>query len=74
MYAIRSYYDKGRFIKQLNSVERISQNFISVFFKDVSMFDYNEIYDTIDYEYINGVFKQHFSNEIAFSVVSPLPE
>ncbi len=65
---------KGRFIKQLNSVERISQNFISVFFKDVSMFDYNEIYDTIDYEYINGVFKQHFSNEIAFSVVSPLPE
>jgi predicted Zn-dependent peptidase len=51
---------KGRFIKQLNSVERISHMFIPVYFKDANMFDYYDVYDKITFEYINEIFEKHF--------------
>ncbi|MCX8130119.1 MAG: insulinase family protein [Clostridia bacterium] len=63
----------GRFIKQLNSVERISHTFISVYFRGVNMFDYYEVYDKITFEYINDVFSDHFNlNNLALSVIKPV--
>ncbi|RCX16569.1 putative Zn-dependent peptidase [Anaerobacterium chartisolvens] len=63
---------KGRFIKQLNSVERISHSFISVYFKGVYLFDYLDVYDKISFEYVNEVFKEHFDlGNMALSVIRP---
>ncbi|ABN52217.1 peptidase M16 domain protein [Acetivibrio thermocellus ATCC 27405] len=64
---------KGRFIKQLNSVERISHMFISVYFKDVSMFDYPDVYDNMTFDYVKEVFENHFNlDNLAVSVVNPV--
>ena len=63
----------GRFIKQMNSVERISHSFISVYFKEVNLFDYLEVYDKITFEYVNEVFNSHFNLEkLALSVIKPV--
>lgn len=63
----------GRYMRQFNSVERISHSFISVYFKGVNMFDYLEVYDKISFEYVNEVFKEHFSKEnLALSVIKPV--
>lgn len=74
----RVYYERvkkamfGRFMRQLNSVERISHAFISVYFKGVNIFDYLEVYDKISFEYIIDVFKQHFNvDNLALSVIKP---
>jgi len=64
---------KGRFIKQLNSVER---NFAHVYigvFKDVSMFDYPDVYDNMTFDYVKEVFENHFNlDNLAVSVVNPV--
>jgi len=63
---------KGRFIRSLNSVERISHSFISVYFREVNMFDYADIYDKITFEDINGIFRSHFNfDNLALSVIKP---
>ena len=63
----------GRYMRQFNSVERISHSFISVYFKDVNMFDYLEVYDKISFEYVNEVFREHFNQEnLALSIIKPL--
>ena len=63
----------GRFIKQLNSVERISYTFTSVYFKDVIIFDYLDIYDKITFGYVNEIFREHFNlDNLALSVVMPV--
>ena len=63
---------KGRFVKQFNSVERIAHNFVSVYFKDVNIFDYMEVYDKITFEYVNQVFREHFTaDKLAMSVIKP---
>ncbi|AEV69007.1 EF-P 5-aminopentanol modification-associated protein YfmH [Acetivibrio clariflavus] len=63
---------KGRFVKQFNSVERIAHNFVSVYFKEVNIFDYMEVYDKITFEYVNKVFREHFAAErLAISVIKP---
>lgn len=63
----------GRFVRQLNSVERISHTFVSVYFKEVSMFDYLEVYDKISFENLNDVFKEHFNiDHMALSVIKPI--
>ena len=57
----------------MNSVERISHNFISVYFKDVNIFDYIEVYDRITFEYVCGIFKSHFNlDNMALSVIKPM--
>lgn len=62
----------GRFLRQLNSVERISHSFISVYFKGVNIFDYLKVYDTITFEYVNRLFREHFNKDnLALSVVKP---
>ncbi|HOJ81301.1 MAG TPA: pitrilysin family protein [Clostridiales bacterium] len=68
---IRSF--RGRFMRQFNSVERISHSFISVYFKGVSMFDYLDVYDKITFEYVNEVLHEHFKPEsLAMSVIRPV--
>lgn len=61
---------KGRFLKQLNYVESISRMFINVYFKGITMFDYLEVYDTINIDYVSKVFNSHFdTSRMALSVV-----
>lgn len=63
----------GRFLRQFNSVERISHTFITVYFKGVNIFDYFDVYDKITLEYVNGIFKEHFNlDNLALSVVKPV--
>jgi predicted Zn-dependent peptidase len=63
----------GKFLRQLNSVERISHTFISVYFKGASIFDYFEVYDKITFEYVNEIFHEHFNlDNLALSVVNPI--
>jgi predicted Zn-dependent peptidase len=62
----------GKFIKSLNSVERISHSFISVYFKGVILFDYFDVYDKITFEYVKEVYQEHFKEEnLAVSVIRP---
>ncbi|MCL5072151.1 MAG: insulinase family protein [Actinobacteria bacterium] len=64
---------KGKFLRQLNSIERISHAFISVYFRDVNLFDYFDVYDKITFEYINEIFGAHFNlDNLALSVVKPV--
>lgn len=63
----------GRFIRQLNSIERISHMFISVYFKDVNMFDYFNVYDNMSFDYVKEVFDEHFNlDNLALSVINPV--
>jgi predicted Zn-dependent peptidase len=63
----------GRFMRQLNSVERISHSFISVYFKGVNLFDYLDVYDKITFEYVKSIFNEHFNlDHLALSVIKPL--
>lgn len=75
----RDSYDRllksmiGRYMRQFNSVERISHSFISVYFKGVNLFDYLDVYDKITFEYVNQVFQEHFNiQNMALSVIKPL--
>ncbi|MEN6316919.1 MAG: pitrilysin family protein [Clostridiaceae bacterium] len=75
----REAYDRlvrsmlGRYMRQFNSVEKISHTFISVYFKGVNMFDYLEVYDKISFEYVCEVFKEHFKEEkLALSIIKPV--
>jgi predicted Zn-dependent peptidase len=63
----------GRFMRQLNSVERISHSFISVNNKGVNLFDYLDVYDKITFEYVNDIFREHFNpDNLALSVIKPV--
>ncbi len=75
----RQTYDRlikamiGRYMRQFNSVERISHSFISVHFKGVSMFDYLDVYDKISLEYVNKIFREHFDEDnMSMSVIKPI--
>ncbi len=61
---------KGRFLRQMNSVESISRSFINLYFKGVTLFDYLDVYDTMNFDYITEVFDKHFEiDRMALSVV-----
>jgi len=63
----------GRFVKQFNSVEKISHSFISVFFKDICLFDYFDVYGKISFKDIGEVFDKHFNvNNLTLSVIKPI--
>lgn len=65
----------GRFIRSMNSVERISHSFISVYFKGVYLFDYLQVYDKITFEYVTEVFNRHFiAQKLALSVIKPVQQ
>lgn len=68
---IRSMY--GRFMRQFNSVERISRGFISDYFKGVNMFDYLHVYDKISFKYVSEILNKHFNQvNLAMSVIKPV--
>jgi predicted Zn-dependent peptidase len=68
---IRSMY--GRYMRQFNSVEKISHAFIPVYFKGVNMFDYLQVYDKISFKYVNEILFEHFRQEnLAMSVIKPV--
>lgn len=63
----------GRFLRYLNSVEKISHMFISVYFRDTNLFDYFDVYDKITFEYVKEIFAEHFNpDNMALSVVNPM--
>jgi predicted Zn-dependent peptidase len=63
----------GSFVKQFNSVERIANNFISVYFRDINIFEYPDVYDKITFEKIKEVYKSHFiKDNFALSIINPL--
>lgn len=62
----------GKYVRQLNSIDVISHNFISAYFKNANMFDYLDVYDKIKLEDASEVFKKHFNVErLALSVILP---
>ncbi len=64
---------KGRYLRMMNSVESISRSFINLYFKGITMFDYLEVYDTMNFDYINQVFDKHFDvDRMALSVVKEI--
>lgn len=64
---------KGKFLRKLNSVEKICQTCMSLHFKDANVFDYYDVYDNISFEFIENLFSEHFVEErIAISIVKPL--
>lgn len=63
----------GRFLKQFNYVDRIAGSFISEYFKGISLFDYLNAFDEIGLDYMNALFKEHFSEDrMVLSVVNPI--
>jgi predicted Zn-dependent peptidase len=61
---------KGRFVRNLNSVEKPCRGFMSNYFKGVNVFDYYMAYEKIDFEFTKEVFLDHFDeNMLALSVV-----
>jgi len=63
----------GRFIKQLNFIDKIAHGFISVYYKGAFIFDYFDVYDKITFGYVNDVFRRHFNiSNMALSVIKPL--
>ncbi len=68
---IRSMY--GRYMRQFNSVEKISHSFIPVYFKGVNMFDYLQVYDKISFKYVSEILNEHFNQDkLAMSVIKPV--
>ncbi len=68
---IRSMY--GRYMRQFNSVEKISHAFIPVYFRGVNMFDYLQVYDKISFKYVSEILNEHFNQDnLAMSVIKPV--
>lgn len=64
---------KGGYMRQFNSVERISHMFMNAYFKGATIFDYLEVYDKISLEYVNEIFHSHFNlDRMALSVIKPV--
>jgi predicted Zn-dependent peptidase len=66
---------RGRFIRSLNSVDKICRGFLGTYFNGVNVFDYYEVYDTLDCQSTQKIFLEHFAPErLVISVVKPLKE
>jgi len=66
--AKRSAY--GRYIRLFNNVENVSNTFVSYLFKNINLFDYEEVYKELTKEYIQNRFEKHFNEKnSALSVV-----
>lgn len=62
----------GHFLHSLNSVENIGHEFISGIFTDVNILDYMQISSEINFNDVQGRFKDHLRKELsALSVVLP---
>ena len=62
----------GDFIKQFNSVERISNTFIEMYFKGIKSLDVYEILESVTIDDMSYYLKEHFKdNRFAMSIVYP---
>ncbi|MGE4283696.1 MAG: M16 family metallopeptidase [Clostridia bacterium] len=62
----------GRFLKQFNSIEKIANNFIANLFRDINIFDYIEVYNTVTFEDVQKRFLDHFKiDNMALSIIRP---
>ncbi len=62
----------GNYIKMFNDVSAIAHSFMSNVFKDISLFDFFEIVDTITKEDIERRFETYFKNDVSvLSIVNP---
>lgn len=62
----------GNFVKGFNDVSRIATMIVSDYFKGVNSFDYVEVYNEIDKQFVEEAIKKHFNTErMAVSVVEP---
>ena len=63
----------GDFLRQFNDVEVIAGSFIRNVLKGINTFDYMTVYNEMNLEYVNKVFKEVFSlDNMAMSIVWPL--
>lgn len=63
----------GEFLKYMDSMEFIANNFISYAFKDVNILDYLEVLKEVEFEDVENRLRTHFKEEnCVISIVEPL--
>lgn len=63
----------GEFLKYMDSMEFIANNFISYAFKDVNILDYLEILKEVEFEDVENRLRTHFKEEnCVISIVEPI--
>lgn len=53
----------GEYLRTFNNVERIANMFVSDYMKGINSFDYIDLYQNIEYEYVENVLKNSFNEE-----------
>lgn len=67
--------EQGRFLRLWNSVDTLSNNMISYLFRDIDVFQFEEICQGITFADVKQRFQSHFTREnCALSVVCPFEE
>ena len=62
----------GNFVKGFNDVSRIATMVVSDYFKGINSFDYVEVYNEIDKDFVEEAIRKHFDkSKMAVSVVEP---
>ena len=62
----------GKFMRMWNSVENLSNTMISFILKNIDVFKYNEICDSITFDDVQQRFRQHFTRDnCVLSVITP---
>ncbi len=62
----------SRFVRQFNHIERLANSFTSNMFKEINLFDYVEVYESITFENVVDRFNTHFKEEnMVLSIVKP---
>ena len=65
----------GEFLKYMDSMEFIANNFISYAFKDVNILDYLEVLKEVEFEDVENRLRTHFKEEnCVISIIEPLEE
>ncbi len=63
----------GRFLVGLNSIESIATTFVSLYFEDFSLFDYQNLLETVTYEDIAKRYEEHFDPSLSsISIIEPI--
>ena len=63
----------GEFLKYMDSMEFIANNFISYAFKDVNILDYLEVLKEVEFEDVENRLRTHFKEEnCVISIIEPL--
>lgn len=55
----------GRFLMGLNSIESIATSFVSLYYDDFLLFDFQELVESIEYEDIARRYEEHFDDSLS---------